>query len=313
MKDFDALMNLVAGHPRRRLAVAAAQDHTVLEAVRDAEARGLVEPFLFGDRDEVFREAERVHYAPAPDRVIHEPEVVNAALGAVRLAASDQADIVMKGFIHTDDFLRAVLNKERGLRTGVLMSHVFIVEVRSLNRLLFVADAAMNIAPTFEQKAEILLNTVHLATAFGVMRPKVAVLAAVELVNPLMPATMDAAALAQMWARRQFSVPCEVDGPFALDNAINELAARHKKIGGSVAGWADVLLCPNIETGNALVKALAHLAGCRVAGLLVGARVPVVLTSRADSSECKLLSIAAGVFTVNLQRALRLKIGKVHF
>ena len=313
MKNFDALMKLVAAHPRRRLAVAAAQDHTVLEAVRDAETRGLVQPVLFGDRDEIRRAAEQVHYAPRDEQIVHEPEAVKAALGAVSLASSGEADIVMKGYLHTDDFLRAVLDKERGLRAGVLMSHVFIVEVRSLDRLLFIADAAMNIAPDFQQKAAILLNTVHLATAFGVMRPKVAVLAAVELVNPLMPATVDAAALAQMCARRQFSVPCEVDGPFALDNAINELAAKHKKIGGPVAGRADVLLCPNIETGNALAKALAHLAGCRLAGLLVGARVPVVLTSRADSAESKLLSIAAGVFTVNLERALRLKIGKVHF
>ena len=313
MKNFDSLMSLVAAHPRRRLAVAAAQDHTVLEAVRDAEARGLVQAVLFGDRDDIRRAAEVVNYTPRDEQIVHEPEAVKAALGAVALASSGEADIVMKGYIHTDDFLRAVLDKERGLRAGVLMSHVFIVDVRSLDRLLFIADAAMNIAPDFAQKAAILLNTVHLATAFGVMRPKVAVLAAVELVNPLMPATVDAAGLAQMCARRQFSVPCEVDGPFALDNAINELAAKHKKIGGPVAGWADVLLCPNIETGNALAKSLAHLGGCRLAGLLVGARVPVVLTSRADSAESKLLSIAAGVFTVNLERALRLKIGKVHF
>jgi len=313
VKNFDSLMKLVADQPRCRLAVAAAEDHTVLEAVREAENRGLVEAVLFGDRREIGRAAERAGYAPAESQVVHEPDAVRAALGAVSLASAGEAEMVMKGYIHTDDFLRAVLNRERGLRTGSIMSHVFIAEVRALDRLLFIADAAMNIAPDLEGKAAILLNTVHVATAFGVMRPKVAVLAAVELVNPAMPATVDAAALAQMSARRQFSVPCEVDGPFALDNAISELAARHKKITGPVAGWADVLLCPNIETGNALAKALAHLGGSRLAGLLVGAKVPVVLTSRADSAEAKLLSIAAAVFTVNLERALWLKVGKVHY
>jgi phosphate butyryltransferase len=133
--------------------------------------------------------------------------------------------MVMKGYIHTDDFLRAILNKEVGLRSGSIMSHVFIAENREMDRLLFIADGAMNIAPTFEQKAAILLNTVHIANAFGVMRPKVAVMAAVELINPAMPATMDAAALAQMSRRRQFSVECEVDGPFALDNAVSWLGS----------------------------------------------------------------------------------------
>ena len=313
MKNFDALLKLVADHPACRLAVAVAEDHTVLGAVRDAEERGLVVPTLFGDRDRILAAADRAGYRPREGAIVHEPEPTKAALGAVSLASGGEADMVMKGYLHTDDFLRAVLHRERGLRSGSIMSHVFIVENRGLERLLFVADGAMNIAPSLEQKAAILLNTVHLANAFGVMRPKVAVMAAVELVNPLMPATTDAAALAQMSRRRQLSVDCEVDGPFALDNAVSEMAARHKKIDGPVAGWADVLLVPNIESGNMLAKALVYLGGCRLAGLLVGARVPVVLTSRADSAESKLLSIASAVFTVNLERTLWLKVGKVHY
>ena len=313
MKNFDALLKLVADHPACRLAVAVAEDHTVLGAVRDAEERGLVVPTLFGDRDRILAAADRAGYRPREGAIVHEPEPTKAALGAVSLASGGEADMVMKGYLHTDDFLRAVLHRERGLRSGSIMSHVFIVENRGLERLLFVADGAMNIAPSLEQKAAILLNTVHLANAFGVMRPKVAVMAAVELVNPLMPATTDAAALAQMSRRRQLSVDCEVDGPFALDNAVSEMAATHKKIAGPVAGWADVLLVPNIESGNMLAKALVYLGGCRLAGLLVGARVPVVLTSRADSAESKLLSIASAVFTVNLERTLWLKVGKVHY
>ena len=313
MKNLDSLLKLVAGQPSRRLAVAVAQDHTVLEAVREAEARDLVQAVLVGDKQEILAAAEKADYQAREADIVHEPDPVKAALEAVSLASSGEADIVMKGYIHTDDFLRAVLHRERGLRTGSIISHVFIVEVRALDRLLFIADGAMNIAPDLEQKAAILLNTVHLASIFGVMRPKVAILTAVELVNPLMPATIDAAALAQMCRRRQLSTVCAVDGPLALDNAISELAAAHKKISGPVAGKADVLLVPSIEAGNILVKTLAHLGGCRLAGLLVGSRVPVVLTSRADSAECKLLSIAAAVFTVNVERTLWLKIGKVHY
>jgi len=313
VRNFDSLLKLVADQPRRRLAVAVAEDHTVLEAVRDAEERGLVHAVLFGDREAIRAAAERAGYEPRDPDIVHEPDPVKAALEAVALASSGEADMVMKGYIHTDDFLRAVLHRERGLRSGSIMSHVFIAESRDLDRLLFIADGAMNIAPNLEQKAAILLNTVHLANAFGVMRPKVAAMAAVELVNPLMPATLDAAALAQMSRRRQFSVECEVDGPFALDNAVSEAAARHKKITGPVAGWADVLLVPNIEAGNLLAKALAYLGGCRLAGLLVGAKVPVVLTSRADTAEAKLLSIASAVFTINLERTLWLKVGKVHY
>jgi phosphate butyryltransferase len=281
--------------------------------VRDAEERGLIEGILFGDREAILAAAKRVNYTPRDAAIVHEPDPGKAALGAVAMASKGEADLVMKGYLHTDDFLRAILHKEVGLRTGSIMSHVFIAETRQMDRLLFIADGAMNIAPTLEQKAAILLNTVHIATAFGVMRPKVAVMAAVELINPAMPATLDAAALAQMSRRRQLSVECEVDGPFALDNAVSELAAKHKKISGPVAGWADVLLVPNIEAGNMLAKALAYLGGCRLAGLLVGAKVPVVLTSRADTAESKLLSIASAVFTVNLQRTLWLKVGKVHY
>jgi len=313
MKSFDSLLRLVANQPRRRLAVAVAQDHTVLGAVHEAEEQGLVHAVFVGDRAAIFQAAERAEYKVRETDIVHEPDPVRAAHAAVSLASQGEADMVMKGYIHTDDFLRAVLDREHGLRTGAIMSHVFIIENRSLGRLLFIADGAMNIAPTLEQKAGILLNTVHLANAFGVMRPKVAVMAAVELINPAMPATLDAAALAQMSRRRQFSVDCEVDGPFALDNAVSELAAKHKKITGPVAGRADVLLVPDVEAGNLLAKALVYLGGCRVAGLLVGAKVPVVLTSRADSAEAKLLSIASAVFTVNLQRTLWLKVGKVHY
>jgi len=312
MKNFDDLFDLVREHPVRKVAVAVAQDHTVLQAAKDAEEKGLADAILFGDRDLILAAADTIGYDPGDD-IVHEPDPRKAALAAVSAASSGEADIVMKGYVHTDDFLRAVLHKEKGLRTGAIMSHVFIMESRSLDRLLFITDAAMNIAPDLEQKAGIILNAVHMAHAFGVAVPRVAVLTAVELVNPKMQATLDASALAQMSRRGQFSVDCIVDGPYAFDNAISELAAAHKKIEGPVAGKADVLVVPTVEAGNILAKSLVYLGGQRLAGLLVGAKTPVVVTSRADTAETKLLSIAAAVFTINLGRHLWLKVGKVRY
>jgi phosphate butyryltransferase len=178
---------------------------------------------------------------------------------------------------------------------------------------LFVSDGAMNIAPDLEQKAEIILNAVHLANVFGLERPRVAVLAAVEVVNPRMQATVDAAVLGTMNLRRQFSTKCIIEGPLALDNAVSLAAAKIKGIAGEVAGQADILIVPDIEAGNILVKALVYFADVNVAGVLVGAKAPVVLTSRADSAEAKLNSIATAVYLCNIQRKLKLKIGKVHY
>jgi phosphate butyryltransferase len=246
-------------------------------------------------------------------KIIHERSRIRAIGEAVRLVSGGKAEILMKGYVHTDDFLRGVLNKEYGLRTGSIMSHVFVAEIREWDKLVFVTDSAMNIAPDLEQKAAILLNAVYLANLFGIAKPKVAVLAAVELVNPNMPATLDAAALGTMADRGQYVPACVVDGPFGLDNAVSEAAAKHKKIGGPVAGKGDILVVPDIEAGNILAKSLVYFGGHRMIGLLIGAKAPVVLTSRADSQEAKLLSIAAAVLMVNQQRALEFKIGKVHY
>jgi len=295
------------------VAVAVAQDHTVLQAARDALDRNLAKLMLVGDEKKILKAADDHSISLDGLRIVHEPDTLQAARRAVEVTSKGDADIVMKGHLHTDDFLRAVLDRDIGLRAGVVMSHVFMLEVREQDKFLFVTDGAMNIAPDLEQKGEILLNAVHLANIFGVTEPRVAVLAAIELLNPAMPATIDATCLHTMSERAQFVPHCIVDGPFALDNAISELAARHKKIGGPVAGRADILLVPDIEAGNMLVKALVYVAHLRVAGVVVGGTAPIVLTSRADSAEAKMLSIAAAVFMHDVRRALRLKIGKVHF
>ncbi len=313
MKDFEALLRLVAKHPVRRVAVAVAQDPSVIQAVEEARTRDIAEAVLVGDEREIAEAAESVGVSLDEFRVMHEADPLGAVDRAVSMVSSGGADILMKGYTHTDDFLRGVLNKEHGLRTGSIMSHVFIAEFRELDKLIFITDGAMNIAPDLEQKSAILLNAVHLANIFGVMTPKVAVLGAVELVNPAMPATVDAAALAKMADRRQYVPASTVGGPFALDNAISVAAAKHKKITGPVAGEADILVVPNIEAGNMLAKSLVYFAHHRLIGLLMGAKAPVVLTSRADTMESKMLSIAGAVLMVNMKRALQLKVGKVHY
>jgi phosphate butyryltransferase len=313
MKSFEELLEAVQPHPVRRIAVAAGHDKYVIEAAAEARKQNIAETILVGDESQIRKVADEIGVSLEGTEIMPCPEPVTAAAEAVRLVSSGKADIVMKGFIHTDDFLRAVLNKEYGLRTGSIMSHVFVAEIKEWNKLIFVSDAAMNITPDLEQKAAILLNAVHLAKLFGVDEPKVAALAAVELVNPAMPATMDAAALGTMAKRSQYVPSATVDGPFGLDSAISIEAAQHKGIGGPVAGQADVLIVPDIEAGNIFVKSLVHFGGRRVIGLLVGAKVPVVLTSRTDTMEAKLLSMAGAVLMVNQTRATRLKIGKVHF
>ena len=314
MKRFEEVLEAVHGYPVRTVAVAVAQDQTVIQAVKDAADLHIARPVLVGDRPEIEGLASKAGLELAEGDVVHEPDEVRAANRAVGLVLEGRADILMKGHLHTDDFLRALLDREHGLRVpGVIMSHVYVVEVRELDKFVFITDSAMNIAPDLERKAEILLNAVHLANVFGLDEPRVACLAAVELLNPAMQATVDATCLAKMGDRRQFSVRSIVDGPFALDNAISELAARHKRISGPVAGRADILLCPDIEAGNILAKSLVYFAHCRIAGTLVGARAPVVLTSRADTAEAKMFSIATAVYLCNVERRLRLKIGKVHY
>ncbi len=310
--DFDQILQTVADHPRQRVAVAVAHKQGVLEAAKEAQARDIADPLLVGDEREIERLADQIDLDLSQVEIIHQPDDLQAARQATAAVREGDADLLMKGHIHTDDFLRAILDKETGLRSGVIMSHTFLLEVPHLNKLLLVTDGAMNIAPDLVTKAAIIMNAVYLAHLLGNPRPKVGVLAAVELVNPNMPTTLDAAALSTMELRGQFP-NCIVDGPFAMDNAISVEAAQIKGIPGEVAGQCDILLVPSIEAGNILVKTFSFLSGGRTAGVLIGATAPVVLTSRADDPEAKMFSIASAVLMAGLQRDSRLKIGKVHF
>ncbi len=313
MKKLSEIVAAVKDYPVKRVAVAAAADPTVIEAVKAATEASVATAVLVGDETVIREYAEQTDLTLSKDDVVSEPVPERAALCAAQLVSTGRADVLMKGHIHTDDFLRAVLDKEVGLRTGYRMSHVFACEMPAFDRLIMVTDSAMNIAPDLEAKSEIILNADYFCEVVGISSPRVACLAAIELLNPQMPATVDATCLAKMADRNQYNPKCIVDGPFALDNALSPAAARHKRIGGPVAGQADVLLVPDIEAGNILVKSFVYSAQAKVAGVVIGAKAPVVLTSRADSAESKFFSIAAAVLTSGVQRALRLKIGKVHY
>lgn len=288
--SFEQMYEQVKANGVKRISVAVAQDRPVLEAIRDAKKMGICDAILVGDRVKIIECAKTVGLNLNDFEVIHEPDNGKAALIAVEMVASKKADMVMKGLVDTATFLKAVLNKEKGVRTGKVLSHVAIFEIASLGRLLLITDAAMNIAPDLNAKKQIIENAVQVAKGIGIKVPKVAPICAVEVVNPDMQATLDAAALSKMCDRGQIK-GCIVDGPLALDNAISEEAAKHKGIKSLVAGQADIILVPNIESGNVMYKTLTYMANARNGGIVVGAAAPIILTSRADSHESKVHSI----------------------
>jgi phosphate butyryltransferase len=291
MKTLQDVIRFSADFPRLRVAVAVAEDEEVLHAVEAAEKQELAQFLLFGHKERVQEILHLRQIKLQYSEIINVRDPLRACREAVFAVNKGDADIVMKGMVATSEILRAVLDREHGLRTNRILSHIAVFEVPKYDRLFFVTDAAMNIAPNLEQKEQIIQNCITLCHALGIERPKVASLAAIETVNPLMQATVDAAILSKMAQRGQIK-QCEIEGPFALDNAISQEAARHKGITNEVAGKADVLLVPDIEAGNLLYKSLVYFAGARVGGMVAGGKAPVILTSRADTRESKLYSIA---------------------
>ena len=282
----DQIEQRVQGLRPGRIAVAAAHDDAVLSSIMAVYEKGLIQPTLIGDKEEIFRIADVLGFNVDGINIIKENDNRKCAEIAVNLVAAGEADIIMKGHLQTAELLHAVLEKEKGLRTGNLLSHCGLYEIPGYPRLLLVTDAGINIAPDLKQKTQIIQNAVTLMNSLGVARPKVAAVAAIEMVNPAMPATLDAAALAKMSQRGQLG-NCLVDGPLAMDNAISLEAARQKNIVSDVAGLADIILVPDIETGNVLVKSMVFLFNVRSCGVIAGAKVPLVVTSRAESSDNK--------------------------
>jgi len=291
IKTFEQMLAQAKKGPRRRVAVAAAEDAEVLSALSVAQAEGLANACLVGDAEMIRAIALETGINVESMEIVDVPDKIKAAKAAVSMVRDGKAHMLMKGLIGTADILRAVLDKDTGLRTGRVLSHVAVLEVPTYHKLFLMTDGGQNIAPDLAQKVDILQNAVDVARAIGIETPKVAALAAVEVVNPKMPATVDAEQL-QMMAERGEIKNCLVHGPLALDGAISLEAALHKGIKSKVAGDADILFVPTIEVGNVLYKTLVYLARARVAGLIVGATAPIVLTSRSDSPEAKLLSIA---------------------
>ncbi|EKN63615.1 phosphate butyryltransferase [Neobacillus bataviensis LMG 21833] len=296
----DSLIDKATRERKHIVAVAAAEDAEVIEAVIDALNRNLAQFILFGDQEKItslFRMNKNEPINEKNLKIVNAGSIAAAAELAVKSVSNNEANVLMKGNVPTNVLLKAVLNKEFGLRTGNVLSHAAFFEIPGYDHFTIVTDAAMNIAPDLEQKAQIIMNTVSLAKSVGIDTPKVAPIAAVEVVNPVMQATVDAAALTMMNKRGQIS-GCIVDGPLGLDNAVSTLAAEHKGITSEVAGKADILLVPTIEVGNVLYKSLIYFANAKVGAVIAGAKAPIVLTSRADSAESKLYSLALALCCV---------------
>ena len=290
-RNFDELLLKLKTVNTKKVAVAVAQDEPVLEAIKEAKLQGIADAILVGNEKEIREIAEKIDMDLSQFEIIDEKDIKKAALLGVELVSKGKADMVMKGLVDTATFLRSVLNKDVGLRTGKLMSHVAVFEIEGIDRLILLTDAAFNIYPDLKAKVQIINNSVMVAKACGIDTPKVAPVCAVEVVNPEMPSTIDASLLAKMSDRGQIK-GCIVDGPLALDNAWSEEAAHHKGVTGPVAGKADILLLPNIESANVMYKTLTYTAKTKNGGILVGTSAPVILTSRADSFETKVNSIA---------------------
>jgi len=294
LRTFNEVLEKAKHYGPKKMSVAAAQAEDVLRAVEAARKEGLTNSILVGDKKEIIHIANKIGIDPTNYEIIDQTDKAEAARCAVELVRNKKVSILMKGMMGSARILKAVLDKEVGLRTDRMLSHVYTLEVKNYDRLFTITDGAMCISPDLKQKAQIIQNAIYYAHSLGIEKPKVAVVGAVELVNPDMPATIDAACLSKMSERGQI-VGGIVDGPLGFDNAISKEAAKHKGIESPVSGEVDILLAPDIEAANILAKGLVYLAKAVPAGLLLGAKAPVVLVSRSDSAQSKLYSIALAV------------------
>jgi phosphate acetyltransferase len=285
------LVELAQENPPTRVAVAAAAHKLVLQSVQRAVNQGLIIPLLIGREEDIREHASAIGWELTNEFIVSTPTNKAAADVAVDLVRKGEAQVLMKGYLHTDEMLGAVLRHDTGLRTDRLLSHVFVLEVPTYHKLLLITDAAININPDITQKAAITQNAVDLARKLGVEQPKVAALSSVETINPNIPSTVHAACLSKMAERGQIKNAL-VDGPLAFDNAISAAAARDKGIISPVSGDVDVVVVPDLDSGNILSKNLEYLASAKMAGIVMGASAPVVLTSRSDPPRARVYSLA---------------------
>lgn len=302
MTSFHDLISKVKECSKKTVSVAVAEDDAVLEAIHAAKEEGIADAILVGDEEKIRAVAASIHIDPNEYQIIHQPDPLQAARTAVKLAHDGVADMYMKGLLDTKSFLKSVLDKEVGLRTGKPLSHVAVFDVEGIPQLLFLSDVAFITYPTLEDKVHIIQNTVAVCHACGIECPKVAPLAAVEVMNPKMPATVDAVELTKMNEAGQIT-GCIVDGPLSFDLAIDPAAATHKgATNRKIVGDADVLLFPDIHAGNLIYKCLVHTAKVDNGCILTGTKVPVILTSRSDSFQTKVNSIALAAVVAEAMR-----------
>ena len=298
---YDKLLEFCKTLPATPTAVAHPCDESSLRGAVDAAKLKLIAPILVGPKARIAAIADQFRIDISGLEIVDAPHSVGSAETAVRLAREGKAEMLMKGSLHSDEIMAAVVKRDTGLRTSRRVSHCFVMDVPAIDRVVIITDAAVNIFPTLEDKVHIVQNAIDLAHALGMPQPKVAILSAMETINPKVPSTIEAAALCKMAERGQITGGV-LDGPLALDNAIDLGAAKIKKISSPVAGQADILVVPDLEAGNMLAKSLSFMADADAAGIVLGARVPVILTSRADSVSTRLASCAVAALVAKARR-----------
>lgn len=300
IRNFNELIQEVKKHESKTISVAGAHDKEVLISIKNIQKLGLANAILIGDNEKIEQMAKEINMDLHNFMTIDLKDNEKICQEAVNLVRQGKAALPMKGCVETSTILRTVLDKKNGLRTDALISHVGLMEVEGFDRLFILSDSAVNIMPTLEDKIHIINNSVRVAHALGIKTPKVAILCAVEKANSKMPATLDAEKLTQMNENGEIE-GCLLNGPLALDNAVSSEAAKHKKVNNPVAGYADILIAPNIEAGNILNKSMEYFAKAKKAGVLMGAQTPIILTSRASSNDSKLNSMLLGLLIVAMK------------
>jgi len=300
-KNLDELVQAALAKGPVQIAVAAGHDPDVIEAMKQASAMKLADGIFVGNSEKILALAQKADFDIPPERIIHEADESMAARKAIALVREGKARLLMKGKINTSSLIRAVLDKDAGLRTGRLLSQVIVFQVPGVNRLMIMTDAAINIAPTLEQKSEICRNAIEVARSIGIENPNLAALCALEFVNPEMAATVDAAGLTLMNRRGQLR-GAYIEGPIALDVPLSKFAADRKGINSPLVENTSIFVAPDIEAANILYRAILYFAGGESGGVVIGARVPLILLSRAETPETKIRSIAIGILVVNAER-----------
>lgn len=309
-EKYEALIYLCHGLAPVRTAIVHPCDESALCGALEAAKARIIEPILVGPKAKIAALAEKLGVDISKFKLVDAPHSHAAAAKAVELVRAGEVDALMKGSLHTDELMAEVVRKEIGIRTERRISHVFIMDVPTYHKPLFITDAAVNIFPTLDDKVDIVQNAIDLAIALGIAQPKVAILSAAETVNSKIPSTIEAAALCKMAERGQITGAL-LDGPLAFDNAISPIAAKAKNIASEVAGDADILVVPDLEAGNMLAKVLSFLAKADAAGIVLGARAPIILTSRADNLRTRMASCAVAAYYAHAQRVAAANVGNL--